>query len=61
MEDEIILYKNGEYADLVAFSKTIHIELGNLTSRLKSKVSRYVLTKEYTAQLAAIRANAGYL
>lgn len=49
MEDEIILYKNGKYVDLVAFSRTIHIELGNLTYSLESKVSRYVLTKEYTA------------
>lgn len=61
MEDEIILYKNGKNVDLVTFSRTIHVELGNPTYSLESKVSRYILTKEYTAQLAAIRAKAGYL
>lgn len=46
MEDEIILYKNGKNVDLVTFSRTIHIDLGNPTYSLESKVSRYILTKE---------------
>lgn len=34
---ETILYKNCESIDLVAFSRTIHIELGNLASSLSQK------------------------